>query len=252
MQSIVLFGAGNVAVHLFEAFQNAEDTEVVQVYNRSAQNLAPFLNRVPTTTSLSEIKPADIYLISISDGAVPQLTKKLSNSGALIAHTSGSNPLFQIANRNGVLYPLQTFSRQTAVDFKRIPLCIEADSREDLDRLKLVGQNISEKVYEISTEQRKSLHLSAVFACNFTNHLYRLAEKICKQNDIPFSVLHPLIRETAQKARNNSPKPIQTGPARRGDQKTIDHHLSQLKSAELKEIYTLLTHSIQAEYESEL
>ncbi len=247
MYKLVIIGAGNVATHLFNAFQQAPDIALVQVYNRSEAGLEAFKNRVSTTTSIEEIAPADVYLLSISDDAVEEMVHKLSAKKALIAHTSGSVPLLSIARHNGVFYPLQTFSKSTAVDFSEIPVCVEAEQKEDLKVLQKLGAAISERVYHISTAQRKSLHLSAVFACNFVNHLYRIAEKICHTHKVPFEILQPLIQETAAKIKQDSPKNVQTGPAQRGDESTIDFHLQQLDSPELKEIYTLLTRSIQQE-----
>lgn len=248
MLNIVLFGAGNVATHLYHALQKSETTQVIQVYNRSAENLQSFKNKVPTTTSYKDLKAADVYLISVSDHAVSKVIDQIPHTNALIAHTAGSVPLLNSAKHNGVFYPLQTFSKQTEVDFAQIPICVEASSNEDLNVLKQLATSISKnKVYTLSFEQRKTLHLSAVFACNFTNHLYRIAEKLCKQDDIPFEIMQPLIMETARKITLDSPKNVQTGPAKRKDQKTIDTHLKQLKSADLKEIYTLLTQLIQKE-----
>ena len=143
-----------------------------------------------------------------------------------------------------MFYPLQTFSKQTEVNFKEIPICIETSVAKDLPVLKQLAHSISEKVFEISSEQRKKLHLAAVFACNFSNYMYSIAEDLCNQNEVPFEVLSALIKETAQKATLNSPKSVQTGPAKRNDQATIKQHLAQLNNADYKEIYKLLTQSI--------
>lgn len=245
MKRIVILGAGNVATHLFEAFAKASETEVVQVYNHRKTALDYFRYRVDTTCSLKALKPADFYLIAIKDDRVEALVKRLKSADAIIAHTSGSVPLQSSAKRNGVFYPLQTFSKHIAVDFSQVPMCIEADTTETEQQLIALGEAISRHVYQISTTQRKSLHLAAVFACNFTNHLYAIAEKICSDQQIPFSTLHALIDETAHKAQKDSPAKNQTGPGIRHDQQTIDSHLQQLQSAELKEIYKLLTQSIQ-------
>lgn len=249
MLKIVLFGTGNVASHLLKAFQNSAKAEIIQVYNRSEAGLKNLKTKVSTTTDLKQVKEADIYMISIPDDIIPDFVSKIANRKALIVHTSGSTPLLNEAERNGVFYPLQTFSKDKPVDFKNVPLCLEADTPADYDLLKSIAESISTKVFAVSTSQRKSLHLSAVFACNFTNHLYAVAEEICRQKDLPFEILKPLIKETADKIKNDSPKNVQTGPAIRKDQTTIAFHLNQLESKELKEIYTILTQSIQSQHD---
>ncbi len=252
MQKIVLIGAGNVASHLFTAFQKTETVHIIQVYNRSNGALKHFEKKVATTTSLAALKSADIYIVAVSDAAVRNVITQINPTNGLIVHTSGSVPLLNSSNRNGVFYPLQTFSKQTSVNFSDIPICIEATTSKDLETLRTLGKSISHKIFSISTEQRKKLHLAAVFACNFTNHLYALAEKICTENNVPFETLYALITETARKAQTTSPKNVQTGPAVRSDSETIAAHLQQLTTPKLKEIYTLLTQSIQAENESKL
>lgn len=252
MQKIVILGAGNIVFHLFKAFRSTRDFEVIQIFNRSELKLKDFEGKVDITTDIDKLKPADIYLVAVSDDAIQDLIDTFDHQDALVLHTSGSIPMLSSGKRNGVFYPLQTFSKQRETDFSQIPICIEANTTEDLKLLEELGKSISTKVYPISTEQRKSLHLAAVFACNFTNQLYRIAEKICQEKEVPFEILHALITETARKVQFDSPKDVQTGPAKRGDQKTIDFHLSQLDSPELKEIYTLLTESIEREHGSKL
>jgi predicted short-subunit dehydrogenase-like oxidoreductase (DUF2520 family) len=244
MINVVLLGAGNVANHLIQAFSNTENVNVIQVYNRSKAALKPFEKLTETTTSIEDLIEADVYLISVKDDAVEEVVSILKNKNALIAHTSGSVPMFSSATRNGVFYPLQTFSKNTKVNFKEIPICLEASAKKDLILLEELAGSISEKIFTISSEQRKKLHLAAVFACNFTNHLYAIAEEICQQNQVPFEVLNSLIKETAQKATLHSPREVQTGPAIRNDQKTIRQHLEQITNADEAKIYKLLTQSI--------
>lgn len=249
MYKIVLLGTGNVATHLFKAFQNSDRAAVVQIYNHREESLAPFKKKVATTTQITELLPADLYLVSVSDNVVPQLIGELQLKNALVAHTAGSVPLLKKADRNGVFYPLQTFTKARKLDFKKIPLCLEADSSDDFTLLREIARSITPKVYPINSDQRKTLHLAAAFASNFTNHLYRIAEKICHQNSVPFEIMYPLIEETALKIQQINPLEGQTGPAVRGDSQTISKHLNELDSPELKEIYTLLTKSIQKENE---
>ena len=244
MIKVVILGAGNVATHFFKAFKKAENVEVIQVYNRSEASLEVFKSNTQTTSDLAKLKKADIFLVCVKDDAIEALISKLSHLDGIVAHSSGSVPLSTSAKRNAVFYPLQTFSKQTEVNFKEIPICIETSAAEDFPVLKQLAHSISEKVFEISSEQRKKLHLAAVFACNFSNYMYSIAEDLCNQNEVPFEVLSALIKETAQKATLHSPKSVQTGPAKRNDQATIKQHLAQLNNADYKEIYKLLTQSI--------
>ncbi|WP_010229408.1 DUF2520 domain-containing protein [Gillisia marina] len=151
----------------------------------------------------------------------------------------------------GVFYPLQTFSKNKKVDFSGIPICVESNTKTSTKTLKKLASGISEKVFEISSAQRKSLHVAAVFVSNFVNFLYTEGEKICKDNQVPFEILHPLILETASKAINMSPKEAQTGPAKRKDQEVISSHL-ELLNEEQQKIYSLLTLSIQNLHGKEL
>ena len=162
-------------------------------------------------------------------------------------HTSGGVALEKISNHNrrGVFYPLQTFTKGKAVDFKTIPICIETEFSADLKILKKIAKSISDKMYIINSEQRKALHVAAVFVNNFTNHLYQIGNQICEENNIPFEVLHPLIQETAEKIKELSPSEAQTGPALRNDTKTIEKHIDFLENPEYKKLYQLLTQSIQ-------
>ena len=212
MIKVVILGAGNVATHFFKAFKKAENVEVIQVYNRSEASLEVFKSNTQTTSDLAQLKNADVFLVCVKDDAIEALISQLSNIDGIVAHSSGSVPLSASAKRNAVFYPLQTFSKQTEVNFKEIPICIETSAAEDFPVLKQLAHSISEKVFEISSEQRKKLPLAAVFACNFSNYMYSIAEDLCNQNEVPFEVLSALIKETAQKATLNSPKSVQTVP----------------------------------------
>lgn len=248
MINLVLLGSGNVATHLYRAFAASKKVQVVQVYNHSANNLEMFTGHTPVTTSLSELFKADVYLLALKDDVIVEVSNKLKDKKGLIAHTSGAVSLLETSgiDRAGVFYPLQTFSRQRDMDHEKIPFCLEAKKPEDLQLLKELANEVSGKAYEINSEQRKKLHLSAVFVCNFVNHLYTMGENICRENGIPFSILQPLIQETAQKVEKASPAKVQTGPAIRHDQSTIAAHLKLIDSIETKEIYQLLTNAIQS------
>lgn len=247
MIEIVLLGSGNVATHLFKAFSATDGILVKQVFNHSAQSLNYFQDKIATTTKISELSKADIYLMALKDDVIPEVASHLQDRTGLVVHTSGSVPLRALegCKRQGIFYPLQTFSKEKKVNYSEIPFCLESNNAEDLRLLKTLAAKISGKAYEINSEQRKKLHLSAVFVCNFVNHLYAVGEQICQKSNIPFDILKPLIKETANKIQHASPAEVQTGPAIRNDQSTIQGHLQLLESSENKKIYELLTSAIQ-------
>jgi predicted short-subunit dehydrogenase-like oxidoreductase (DUF2520 family) len=187
-----------------------------------------------------------LFIIAITDDAIAEVSRQLPFSNELVVHTSGSVSMQAINNKNrqGVFYPLQTFSKAKYVDFKEIPICIEAQNEKDLLTLESVAKSISNSVYTINSEQRKALHVAAVFVSNFTNHLYQIGNKICIDNELSFDILKPLIQETANKILTLSPQESQTGPAKRKDTQTINAHLNFLTNDNQKEIYKLLTKSI--------
>ncbi len=245
MISVVILGSGNVATHLTRAFLKARDVKVVQVYSRNAENINYLKKKTLITDDLENLKNADIYIISITDDAIEEFSKGLELKGKLVVHTSGSVNM-NVLNGDfdkGVFYPLQTFSKGTKVKFKKIPICIESNTKNGEVILEKLASSISKKVYQIDSKQREKLHLSAVFVNNFANHLYQIGNEICKENKVPFEVLYPLIKETANKITKLSPKDAQTGPAKRNDIKVMEKQLLQL-SYHQKEIYKLLSASI--------
>lgn len=246
MITAVVLGAGNVATHLLEVFFNNEHIKVLQVYTRNPDTLLPESVQVPLIHQIEAIVEADLYIISVTDNAISAVAKQIPYSNKLVVHTSGTVAMEVLPEhfRKGVFYPLQTFSKNKAVDFKTIPICLEAENENDFKLLEIIGKSISTKCYAISSEQRKALHVSAVFVCNFVNHLYQMGNEICLENNIPFEILHPLIQETADKIKTLSPLEAQTGPAKRHDTNTINAHLQFLTDATQKEIYKLLTKSI--------
>ena len=250
----MLLGTGNVATHLFNAFQKAKNIDVVQVYNRNKKGLSLFQKHTKTTTHLSKLITADVYIIAISDDAITRFSESLPLKNKLVVHTSGSIPLENLSKHNsqGVFYPLQTFTKGEDIDFLNIPICIEASSAENEKMLVLLAESISENVNLINSKQRKALHIAAVFVNNFVNHLYTIGEDICDTNQVSFDILKPLIQETANKIVNLSPTKCQTGPAKRNDKKVIDSHLLALQSKNKEEIYKLITQSITKKYGNKL
>jgi predicted short-subunit dehydrogenase-like oxidoreductase (DUF2520 family) len=254
MLSIVLIGTGNVASHLFHAFRKRDELQIIQVAGRSLQALEQFGKWTKISSGFTNLDLADIYIIALSDNAIATVSKEINVENKLVVHTSGSVEMTSLSekNRTGVFYPLQTFSRERKVNFKTVPICIEAGQREDLAMLERLASTLTDKVYKISSEERKALHLAAVFANNFTNHMYAIANDICLENGLPFEILYPLIEETGKKVTSLAAYDAQTGPARRNDQETIKRHLGLLKDPLRKEIYSILSKSIGETYEQKL
>ncbi|KGO94871.1 Rossmann-like and DUF2520 domain-containing protein [Flavobacterium subsaxonicum] len=254
MLQVVIIGSGNVAQHLIKAFGTIAQAQLVQAFARHPDQLATLLPPEKITNSLNNLAEADVYIIAVKDDAITDVSSQLPFKGKLVVHTSGSMDLGQIDNKNrrGVFYPLQTFSKNKTVDFTTVPLCLESEFEENYAVLELLAKALSNSVYRISSEQRQSLHVAAVFASNFSNHMYALSSQICQQNNIPFGILNPLIEETAGKIKSLSPVKAQTGPAVRNDRKTIQKHLDFLTDENQKAIYKLLTQSIQQTNEQEL
>lgn len=250
--SIVFIGAGNLAVNLAKALYR-KGFRIAQVYSRTEESALTLAREVEAdhTTELSDVvNDAELYIVSLRDDAFVELLPRIAQGKkrALLVHTAGSIPMNVWeghAGRYGVFYPMQTFSKQREVDFREIPFFIEAGSPEDTELLKKIAGALSAKVYDATSEQRKSLHLAAVFTCNFTNHLYALAAELLEKYHLPFDVMLPLIDETARKVHTLPPHDAQTGPAVRYDENVMNHHLSLLSdSPELQEIYKLMSKSI--------
>ena len=246
MIRVSIIGSGNLAQHLIVAFSKTTDIELVQVFARKDAAVAHLTSPDKIYTNFNDIIAADLFIIAITDDAITEVSAAIPFSDELVVHTSGSVSIEAIDNKNrpGVFYPLQTFSKSKEVDFKTIPICIETKNEKDFQILEKVAKSISNTVYKINSEQRKALHIAAVFVCNFVNHLYQIGNNICIKNDLPFDILKPLIQETANKILTLSPNHAQTGPAKRKDIQTINAHLSFLSDDNQKEIYKMLTKSI--------
>ncbi len=243
MIKVTIIGTGNVSFHLKKAFLSIPEVHLIDV----VPGRSDFMNILSKNDS-------DVFIIAVSDDAITKVARHFRDSDKLVAHTSGSVSINDLPSniRKGIFYPLQTFSKEREVDFKTIPICVEAKDSKDLNLLKTLAQSISEKVYEISSEQRKALHLAAVFVNNFTNHLYQIGNEICQDNALSFDLLRPLILETASKIEALEPNGAQTGPAKRNDTNTIIRQLELLQNKNQKEIYKILTQSIQNTYGEKL
>ncbi len=247
MMKVTIIGSGNVAQHLIKAILNTSEVALQQVLARQTEGIEHLMDTSKIITKYDELLEADLYIIAVSDSAIAEVSSLLPFSDRLVAHTSGTMPLDVLfsKNRRAVFYPLQTFSKTKNIDFKKVPLCLEAEEETDLEKIRKIGNSVSDDVNFINSQQRKSLHVAAVFVSNFANHLYFIGEQICKESEIPFDILKPLIKETAEKIYHLDPKSAQTGPAIRGDQNTIDAHLKFIENDDYKKIYSLLTESIQ-------
>ena len=249
---IILIGAGNLATHLGKAIF-AAGHDVVQVFSRtmlSATALASEVGAQPVSDMSAVRADADLYVVSVKDSALAELIPALckGKETKVFLHTAGSIPMdvFQgMALHYGVLYPMQTFSKQREVDFSQIPCFIEANDEHALQQIGDVAHQVSSRVYHLASEDRKYLHLSAVFACNFVNHCYALSQEILKDHGIPFDVMLPLIDETAAKVHELDPKEAQTGPAVRYDENVLRAQGALLKSnPQMKDIYDRMSMSI--------
>lgn len=253
INTIVFVGSGNVATRLAIALHLAGKT-ILQIYSRSEDSAKLLGDKlgIEFTSDYSEInREADLYILSVPDNALEGVVGKLDLSDRFIVHTSGTSSMDSLNKflNYGVFYPLQTFSTEVSLTFKKIPIFIQANSEENLDLLQGLADTISEKVQKINTEQRRVLHVSAVFASNFTNYMYAVAEDILDKNDLSFELLKPLIEETAEKLKNHAPHEAQTGPARRNDKKIIEDHLEILtKYPEYQKIYKLITEQIKKKH----
>ena len=244
MISVVILGSGNVASQLIKAFLKIDTINLKQVYTRNQEDINTLKDSIDTTNDISLLKQADITIIAVSDEAISSISSHIKNS--FVVHTSGSVDMKSLNNigRKGVFYPLQSFSKKKLVDFKNIPICLESETNEDLLKLEELVSLLQSKSYILSSHQRKKIHVAAVFANNFSNHMYTIANEICEKYNIPFDILHPLIEETSNKIKNLTPKKAQTGPAKRNDAETIENHLNLL-SEKQQEIYLKITQSIQ-------
>ncbi len=254
MINVVFLGFGNVNSHLLNTLHGTDKITVNQVFNRNyIKMISPFEN-ISFTDDLSKLEEGDIYIIGIPDDAISSFSDSLPFQNKLVVHTSGGVAMDALSskNRRGIFYPLQTFSKTRKVDFKNIPICIEAENPKDLDLLRRLGETISENVVEIPSEKRAKLHLAAVFVNNFTNHLYQIGSKILKEEDLPFDLLKPLISETASKIETLSPEEAQTGPAKRNDIKTIEKHLHLLGDSPYRKFYELFTEELKQNYGKKL
>ena len=246
---IVLIGSGNVAFHLAKAFTEAQ-IPVSQIFGRNTTELQKISEQFSIPFSTETLADADLYIISVSDSSIAEVSSLIKNKNVLVTHTSGSVSREALSGnyRKSVFYPLQTFSKSKNLDYSKIPFFIDAENENDEEILKNLASKISKNVMLANDEKRKYIHLTAVFACNFVNHLYARAKEISDSQGIPFDYFLPLIDETTQKIHELEPKLSQTGPAIRNDEKVLKLHESLLTDEEKLKIYKTLNESILKMY----
>lgn len=252
---ILIIGAGNLAVNLIENFTDKGFDVGVSCRNKSSFDLLkskyPAIFFEEKIFSLS--KKYEYIFLAVSDTSISRVSQSIENSDAAIIHCSGATELNVINTHSnyGVFYPLQTLSSKKPVSFKEVPILVEANNEFTLKKLVFLAQLVSDFAFEVSSEKRLQYHLSAVIANNFVNHLVYLSKQILNENHLNSQLLNPLLKSTFDKILNENVYKTQTGPARRGDDNTLNKHLQILDSEKLKDIYLAITQSIKETYKNE-
>lgn len=253
--NVAILGAGNVAWHISKAFIKAGHP-VKQVWSRTPEKAVDIALEIGAN-SIADLSllgdNIDLVVLAVSDDAIENLAAQLHlSSHQVLVHTSGSTSIAVLepyAVNHGVIYPLQTFSKSVNLDFSKVPVCVEGNTEEIGELLFSLAKDLSENAQLINSEQRVLLHISAVFASNFTNHFYTIAQNILAESGLSFAMIRPLIEETVNKALQGSPFELQTGPARRNDQLTMQKHSSLLNDKpELKALYEVVSQNIVKMY----
>jgi len=249
---IIFIGAGNVASHLAPALRKAGH-QIPQIYSRtleSAKQLAPQIGAEPIHQKQLISHHADMYILTLTDNGILDFITAYQFPDAILVHTSGGLGLDVFkgqVGRFGVLYPLQTFSKDKALDFQTVPVLVEGSDTTTEDLIYSLAEQISLQVQKVDSERRLKLHLAAVFACNFVNHMYDISARLVEKEGLEFDILKPLIRETAEKIMMKDPGLVQTGPAIRNDEKVIEKHLDLLSfNSIFQEVYQMISASIRA------
>ena len=251
IRRISIVGAGNVGHNFGVAFKQAGYL-IHEIYSRAEDSAVSLSNRLNCnhTNDISKLDPsADLYVMAVNDDALPTILDNFPFKDKLIVHTSGATSMEVFSQRGysnyGIFYPLQSFSKEDTESLAPIPICVEAEKDQNAQLLMSFARSLSMKVYELDSEKRKTLHVAAVFANNFSNHMYAIAEELLSEDGIDFEIIRPLIKTTASKIDKKHPKDIQTGPAVRNDQKVIKRHLDSLeKHPVYQRLYQEITNSI--------
>ncbi len=254
---VTFIGSGNVAWHLAPALENA-GIPVKELYSpniKNAEKLAEHLYDVTVKENL-DFKDSEqkLFIIAVSDDAIEKVVRELVlPEGSILLHTSGTQPMQVLeqaqAGSIGVLYPLQTFSKDRKMSFEAIPFCLEASDQDTLETIRNIAGSLTSRVHILDSVERKKIHVAAVIACNFTNHLLSISKDFLEGEDLDFEILKPLVSETLSKALQEEPDAVQTGPARRNDLKTIEQHVSMLQQhSTWKQLYEIISNDIIKKY----
>ena len=256
-RNIAIIGSGNVAFHIGNALKKTQN-KLTGVYARNEKTGSRLAFELgceyfPDITSIAD--EVDIILLAVNDDAVASVVSQIFYPGKIVAHTSGTvrmEMLEAASDRIGVFYPLQTLHKDNKVGMSEVPFCIESNTKWGEGMLMELAASIGDNVHLVNSEQRRTMHLAAVVACNFSNHLYSIAQEILNKDGLDLSILKPLIIQTAENIKNGNPKSLQTGPAIRGDQEVIKKHeaILQEKNPERVELYKMLTQSILSQRNS--
>ncbi|MFC2186755.1 Rossmann-like and DUF2520 domain-containing protein [Peijinzhouia sedimentorum] len=254
---VTIIGSGNVAWHLSRALEDAGHF-VLEVYSRNIKDAISLTKRLYDAEAVDSLdfsnSESEVFILAVSDSAIEEIVGEIIlPDNAIIAHTSGAMSISELGyaptEHLGVFYPLQTFSKGKIVDWKQIPILIEAETQACADALETLGESISSRVLSINSAKRQEIHLSAVFASNFTTYILSLSEQILAERKLDFDLLKPLIAETINKCFDMSPYDALTGPARRGDMETLNRHIQMLEGNQSqKEVYKILSQQILDAY----
>ncbi len=250
---VAILGTGNLAWHLAPALEDAGHT-VTEIYSRESRKAESLTARLYTAEPKTDLdfsdSEAEIFIMALADSAIPNIAEELIlPDESILVHTSGAVSLdilgYSSASYTGIFYPLQTFTRDREIDFREVPFLLESEDETSLQKLKRLAKSLSNVSYTVKTKDRKALHVAAVFASNFSNHMLRIAEEIMGRQGLEFEMLKPLIIETISKSLELGAKKSQTGPAVREDMNTLDAHYQFLQyNEQLAEIYKLISQDI--------
>ncbi len=250
---IAILGAGNVAWHLAPALEDAGH-EITEVYARDLEKAKQITERVYSAEPKNELdfseSKAQIFILAVKDSAIPEVADEvILPEGSILVHTSGTIPLdilgYSSASYTGIFYPLQSFTKGRKIELDEVPFLLEAEDEETLQKLKKMAKSLSPLTYVVRSKDRKGVHVAAVFASNFTNHMIRIAEEVMRRQGADFEMLKPLIIETISKSLQLGAKNAQTGPAIREDYETLeDHHQFLSYNNSIAEIYRLISQDI--------
>lgn len=249
---VTLIGAGNVATHIALRLKEKKLT-VECIYNRTFENAQILADKTgaKAAQNKSDIPQSDLYICSVKDDSITDALNGIDFGDGVLVHTAGSvdmNILRNFTSNIGVIYPMQTFSKGKTVDWDKVPLFIEANNKDSLSKIKSFASILSTNITEATSEQRKIIHISSVFVCNFTNHIYAVAYRFMRNNGLEFKTLYPLIDETVSKIKVMEPAKAQTGPALRNDKKVMQMQQDMLSGYDL-EIYKTISKAIYSEHE---